>query len=282
MACRDIVLTALTYPDATPDRSLRSGVALAHRLGGDLTLLTMRVDIPTVGNALARALMDFDRLAGLEEARSAATAGLEAACAAIAAEESGVVLTTETLTAKLYEEADAVCRFARTRDLTLVPIGPEVAADRSLAEALLFNSGRPILVYPERLEITPSVGFQHVAIAWDGGAKAARAVADALPALARARRVSIFTALGEKPDMVSGGGRALVQHLGRHGITADVDERLGPDQSIGHSLSDFVADATPDLLVMGGVGHARVREFVLGGATAAVLEAPPCPVLMSH
>jgi nucleotide-binding universal stress UspA family protein len=226
--------------------------------------------------------MDFDRLASLEEARSAATASLEATCAAISAEESGVVLSSETLTATLYEEADAICRFARTRDLSLIPIGSEVAADRSLAEALLFNSGRPILVYPERAEIAPSDGFEHVAIAWDGGARAARAVADALPALARARRVSIFAALGEKSEVVSGGAQALVSHLARHGITAGIDERLGPDQSIGHRLSDFVADAAPDLLVMGGFGHARMREFVLGGATAAVLEAPPCPVLMAH
>ncbi|WP_337185615.1 universal stress protein [Phenylobacterium sp.] len=282
MPFRDILLTALTYPDATPDRALRSGVALARRLGGDLTLLVPRIDIPQVGNPLARALMDFDRIASLEEARSAATAHLEATCAAIAAEESGVAFRTEALSVTLYEEADAICRVARTHDLALTPIGPEVAADRSLAEALLFGSGRPVLVYPETAEVAPADGFRHVAIAWDGSARAARATADALPALARAARVTIFAALGEKAEVAAGAAAPLVRHLARHGIDAVVDERGGEGRPIGRRLGDFVADAAPDLLVMGGFGHARLRQFVLGGATAAILEAPPCPVLMSH
>ncbi|MDZ4373161.1 MAG: universal stress protein [Phenylobacterium sp.] len=282
MAFRDILMTALSYPDATPERALRGGVALARRLGGDLTLLIPQVDIPVVGNPLARAMMDFDRVASLAESQSAAAAGLEVMCARIAAEDSGVTLRTESLSATLYEETEAICRAARTHDLTLAPIGPEVAADRALAEALLFESGRPVLVYPETAEITPADGFQHVAIAWDGGAKAARAVADALPALRRAKTVSIFAALGDKPHVVTGGCASLVRHLSRHGVDANVDERLGADQSIGHRLADLVAETAPDLLVMGGFGHARLREFVLGGATAAVLESPPCPVLMSH
>jgi len=61
-----------------------------------------------------------------------------------------------------------------------------------------------------------------------------------------------------------------------------VDERRASSQTIGRLLADYVAYAVADLLVMGGFGHARVREFVLGGATDAILEAPPCPVLMSH
>lgn len=282
MTYRDLLLTALTYPDATPDRAIRSGVALARRLGGKLTLLTVRVDIPAINNALANAVVHLNEMAELEEARSAATAQLEAACARIAADQAGAEISTETITAKLFEEANAVSRAARTRDLTLVAIGPAVQADRDLAEAVLFGSGRPVLVYPEGAEIAPADGFDTIAIAWDGSARAARAVADALPILKRARAVRIFTALGDKPQAVKGAAAELVRHLAAHGITAAVDERLAQDQSIGHRLADYVAATRPDVLVMGGFGHARLREFVLGGATDAILRAPPCPVLMSH
>jgi len=278
----DLLLAALTYPDATPDRAVRSGVALAKRLGGGLTVLTVRVDLPELHNPIANALIHLDRLTELEESRSAAVARLEAMCARIAAEEIGAEVRVETIVAKLYEEADVICRAARTRDMTFVPIGPAVLADRGLAETILFGSGRPVLVYPEGAEISPADGFGTVAIAWDGGARAARAVADALPILRKARQVRIFTALGEKPQAIRGAAVDLIRHLASHGIASEVDERLAHDETIGHRIADYVADVSPDLLIMGGFGHARLREFVLGGATNAVLEAPPCPVLLSH
>ena len=282
MAYRDLLLTALTYPDATPELAVRSGVALAKRLGGELTLLTVRVDIPAMTNTLANALVHLDQIADLEEARSAATAQMEAVCARLAADQAGAVIHTESVIVKMFKEADAITRAARTRDLTLVSIGPAVQADRELAEAVLFGSGRPVLIYPEEPEITPGDRFDTVAIAWDGGARAARAVADAMPILQRAKTVRIFTAVGEKPQAVKGGAHDLVRHLSTHGISAIIDERQGQDRSIGARLVEYIEATRPDLLVMGGFGHARIREFILGGATKSVLEAPPCPVLMSH
>lgn len=282
MAYADLMLTALTYPDATPDRAIRSGVALARRLGGALTFLTVRVDLPQLHNALANALLKLDRISDMEQARSAANAELEAACARIAGEVFDKPLSTEVVTAELYEEAEVVARAARTRDLTLTPIGPAVLADRDLAETILFGSGRPVVIYPETADITPGDGFARVAIAWDGSRAAARAVADALPILIQAGEVRIFTALGDKPQAVKGTAAELQRHLRRHGVDAVIDERLDHDRAIGGRLAEYVAEVEPQLLVMGAYGHARLREFVLGGATEAVLEAPPCPVLLSH
>ena len=282
MPYADLLLTALTYPDPTPDRAIRSGVALARRLGGALTFLSVRADLPELHNPLANALLDLDRLARTEEARSAAAAELESTCARIAAEAADTTVQVETVRARLYEEADVVARAARTRDLTMTPLGPAVLADRALAEAVLFGSGRPLVVYPESAEITPADGFARVAIAWDGGASAARAVADALPVLARAAEVRIFTALGEKPQAVRGVAEPLFRHLQRHGLSPVLDERLARGESIGHCLAEFVDEVRPDLLVMGGYGHARLREFVLGGATRAGFEGPPSPVMLSH
>ena len=282
MAYRDLLLTALTYPDATPDRAVRSGVTLAKRLGGELTLLTVQVDIPAMTNALANALIHLNQMAELEEARSAAAARLEAVCARLAADQAGTAVRTISVVAKLFEETDAITRAARTYDLTLVAIGPVVQADRQLAEAVLFGSGRPVLVYPEDHEVARGDSFAAVAIAWDDSASAARAVADALPVLRRAKTVRIFTAIGEKPQAVEGSAHDLVRHLAAHGITAIVDERQGKDRSIGPRLAEYVAATRPELLVMGAFGHTRIRDFILGGATQSVLEAPPCPVLMSH
>lgn len=278
----DLLLVTLTYPDATPDRAIRSGVALARRLGGGLTLLTLAADIPTLRNPLANALIRMDQMAAIEEARSAATAKLEALCGRIAAEECGVDLRVETLKALMFEEADAVAVAARTHDLCLVPIGPSVLADRSLAEAVLFDSGRPLLVYPDALEISPADRPGRVTIAWDGGARAARAVADAMPLLLRAREVSVLVAVGEKPSARPGSARDLLRHLNTHGVPAGLEEVPAEGRSIGDLLTGYVRETGVDLLVMGGFGHARLREFVLGGATEAMLQEPPCPVLMSH
>ncbi|MBB3893392.1 nucleotide-binding universal stress UspA family protein [Phenylobacterium haematophilum] len=282
MAFADLLLPVLSYPDSTPDRAIRAGVALAKRLGGELTLLTMRVDIPKFGNVLANALIDLDRQGELEEARSAATARLEALCAQVAAETFGEPLRVETRCASLYEEGDAVARAARTYDLCLTPQGAAVEGDRSLAEAVLFGSGRPVLLYPDDQEFAPGSGVGKVAIAWDGSVRAARAVADALPLLARASEVRVFVALGEKPQAASGSASDLLRHLEAHGVSASADERPSQGQSIGVSMANYVRTEGVDLLVMGGFGHARIRQFVLGGATDAVLKAPPCPVLISH
>lgn len=282
MAFRDLLLPALTYPDATRDRALRSGVALARRLGGDLTLLTVQTDIPDLRNPLANALIRLDQLTEIEEARSAAAAQLEASCARIAAEAAGEPIEVKAIQARLYEEADCITRAARTRDLCLLPLGASVLAARALAEAVLFGSGRPVIVYPEDREIAPTPAFDIVAIAWDGSARAARAVADALPVLKRAREVRVFVGVDEKPQARAGLAEDLSRHLTKHGVPVGRDERLARARPIGQVLSEYVAAEQVELLVMGGFGHARLREFILGGATEAMLEAPPCPVLMSH
>lgn len=283
MSFKDLLFATFTYPDATPDRALRSGVALAARLGGKLTLLAARIDLPELHNRLANAFIDLDGMAADQEAQSAATAERAARCVAVAAEEAGVEVADLPRTAKLYEEGPCISAAARTRDVCLVAIGPEVAIGRSVAEAVLFESGRPVIVFPERVEVLAAPHFGTVAIAWDGGARAARAVADAMPLLAAAAQVRILVVTDDKPRTQAGAGADLVRHLKAHGVSrVVVDETPIGDRDIGRALADYVANHDASLLVMGGFGHARAREFVLGGATQRMLEAPPCPILMSH
>lgn len=281
MAYRDALLVALTYPDATPDRAIRSGVALACKLGGEFTLLTVRIDIPAVGNWFANRLFHFDDVAAEEEGRSAVAAQLETIWAGIAAEESGVVIHTQSAVARLFEEAEVIASLARTRDVALIGIGPQTPAGRRLAEPLFFGTGRPVLVYPEDEEVIAADRFDDIVIAWDGQAAAARAVADAMPLLQKANTVRILVVLGDKPAGDKGNAEELARHLLTHGVAATVEARSGTG-GVGSRLRDYVVEQRPDLLVMGGFGHARLREFMLGGLTQAVLDSPPCPVLLSH
>jgi nucleotide-binding universal stress UspA family protein len=282
MPFKDLLFATFTYPDATPDRALRSGVALGARLGGKLTLIATRIDLPELHHRLANALIDLDGMARDQEAQSAAAADRAAACVAVAGEEAGVDAICLPHTAKLYEEGPGVSTAARTRDLCLIAVGPAVAIGRSVAEAVLFGSGRPMIVFPEGVEVRPASHFDTVAIAWDGGARAARAVADAMPLLVQAAHVRVLVVTDEKPATTAGGAADLLRHLEAHGVSSVVDETALGERDIGRALADYVTIHDVGLLVMGGFGHARAREFVLGGATRRMLEAPPCPILMSH
>jgi nucleotide-binding universal stress UspA family protein len=282
MSFKDLLFATFTYPDATPDRALRSGVALAAKLGGKLTLIAEQVDLPELHNWLANTFIDLDGMARDQEARSAATADRAADCVAVAAEEAGVEAACLLRTAKLYEEEWCISTAARTRDVCLIAIGPAVANDRSVAEAVLFESGRPVIVFPESVEVLAAKNFDTVAIAWDGSPRAARAVADAMPLLTEATYVRILVVTDEKPTTKPGAAADLIRHLEAHGVSGVVDETPIGDRDIGRALTDYVAGHNVDLLVMGGFGHARAREFILGGATHRMLETPPCPILMSH
>src|SRR4029450_4325432 len=127
--------------------------------------------------------------------------------------------------------------------------------------------GRPVIVFPDSMEVLPAPHFGTVAIAWDGGAKAARAVADAMPLLVQASQVRILVVTREKSTTQPGAALDLVRHLEAQGVSSVVDEASIDKRDIGRAIREYIADRDVDLLVMGGFGHARAREFVLGGAT---------------
>lgn len=282
MEYRDILLAALTYPDATPNGALSAGVALARRFGPAVTALILQTQVKAPHNAVANALIDLDGLARGQAADSAERANGMAHTFLRAAEAAGLSGSTIVERTPQFGEADRICRHARTRDLCLMPIGPVVHADISMAEAVLFDSGRPLLVFPETAQLPEGDAFESVTIAWDGSRAAARAVGDALPVLKRAQEVRILTVVDEKPEAAAAAPAELASHLRRHDIRSAVVEVRADDEPIGWVLRRDLAASGADLLVMGGYGHGQLREFVLGGATISMIEAPPCPVLMSH
>ena len=105
---------------------------------------------------------------------------------------------------------------------------------------------------------------------------------DAMPLLKKAKDVEVvIVATGRaKTDEVTGAD--LGQHLARHGLKVDVKRITSPDIDVASTILSYAADSSADMIVMGGYGHSRLREFVLGGATRGILESMTVPVLMSH
>ena len=170
--------------------------------------------------------------------------------------------------------------LARHFDLVIVQQrAPDGPVNDSTVEAALFGSGRPVLVVPY-VHAAPA-RFGTVLIAWDESATAARAIGDALPLLKLADRVEVVTiAEPRRRERVSPPAR-LVQHLHRHGLEATFT-LLPPAGGSAETLLSRAADVGADLLVMGGYGHSRLRELVLGGTTRTVLASMTVPTLMAH
>jgi len=148
-------------------------------------------------------------------------------------------------------------------------------------ESVVVHTGRPVLIVPRSYE-KETVGSK-VLIAWNASKEVRRAVTDAIPLLKRAEvvDVAVFNADTE-PDMREEGSMTdLAVYLARHGVTVHI---LKPQQTrnIGGALLDIAAERQSDLLVLGGYGHTRFRQLLLGGVTRTILGESTVPVLMSH
>ncbi len=175
-------------------------------------------------------------------------------------------------------EATETAVRGRLFDLTVVarPESEGAAGGIATLEAALFDTGRPVLVAPPS---APSGTAGHVALAWNGTREAARAVWAARPFLAVAERISIVTVI---QDGWEASPVELATYLARHGVDAETHlVKLG-DVEVGERLLASAGQLEADVLVMGGYGHSRLRELVLGGATRSVLEQASLPVLMAH
>jgi nucleotide-binding universal stress UspA family protein len=223
-------------------------------------------------------LLNVTEMVKAAEATSRKSADHIFAALSSAAASRGVVLTTETLSCEPAGMTDAAAGRARYRDLVITAAEPDSDTTRGTAEALVFESGRPVLILPAS---GLGEGRRRVAIAWDGSRVAARAVADAMPLLLAAERVHVLTVVDEKP-LQAQAGRLLAEVLRDRGIAAEASSVEAEDRPIGATLQDDAMALGAGLLVMGGYGHSRLRDFVLGGATLGVLNDPKMPIMMSH
>jgi len=180
---------------------------------------------------------------------------------------------------------DALIDHGRTSDLVVLgQEGERIQTDtpsRGLVGEVMLGLGRPAVVVPYAGEFKAAP--RRVMVAWNGSRESAVALNSALPLLSRADRVTLFhlAEVNEAEDARPLLQPHLVAWLERHGIEATVD-RLAGDAPISDALLSRLCDLEIDMLVMGGYGHSRVRELVLGGMTREILARMTVPVLMAH
>jgi nucleotide-binding universal stress UspA family protein len=121
-------------------------------------------------------------------------------------------------------------------------------------------------------------------VAWNASREAARALNDAIPLLEDAENVTVLSVNPKRGIRGEGDLPAadIALHLARHGMKAEASYVVAEDIGVGDALLSRAADLGSDLIVMGGYGHSRLREIVLGGATRTVLRHMTVPVLLSH
>ena len=268
----------VTYTDPNSDAIARNAVAVARLLDADLHALAVNVDIPAISNALSRFLLDVPEM--IREAETSSRKRGDALLAAIEeqAKGAGVTVTLERIAETPPLLGATAGLHARYYDISLLGWEADNPTSRATAESVIFGSGRPAVLLPEAIEIT---AFEHVAVAWDGSRVATRAISDARPFLALAKRVSVLSVLDEKPVAADEGER-LAAVLRRSGLAAEAVPLRGGGIPVAQTLQEKARERGCSLLVMGGYGHSRVRDFVIGGATEGVLRSLAMPVLLSH
>lgn len=282
MAYKDLLLQLSSYPEATTPVAVEQAVSFAKSLDARITALTFEIEFHVPPNPLALALLNVHGMVAAERSKSVGQARELMRVFDAAAAQRGVASDHIVEQAQSALIPELVAEHARLRDLTVIPIGDSASFQQYLPECVIFNSGRPVLVLPETAKNPKGIALDAVAIAWDFSRPAARAIADALPILQRAKTVRAVTFTNEKKIQTRRSGVDLVRHLACHGVDVVFEEENVGGQSIGRALEAYVASRKIDLLVMGAYGHSRMRDFVLGGATKSMVASPPLPVLLSH
>jgi len=200
----------------------------------------------------------------------------------VASSRAGISAEQLMLSASLSGAGDRFARMARRFDLAIVGQGqPEMSSmDQIIGETTLFESGRPMIMVP-CIQKGP-FKIDNVMICWDGSRAAARAVADAIPILGKSARVEIVIITNEPGKQYDIEGADIGQHLARHGLKVNVHRLPGGGIDVADALLSYAADSSADFMVMGGYGHSRLREFVLGGVTRSIFQSMTVPVLLSH
>ncbi len=271
------LLVPLQY-SAADAAALDAAAALASAHGARVAVLAAIAFPMPVTSEWGMAVLTLNQ-ADFDALRATAAAAGEAACQRL--RRAGVEAELRVVESLLQWPEETAALHACHADLAILGRSEDSRFPIAFS-ALLLDSGRPVLVVPEgtKLMVPP----RRVVLAWQPRREAARAIHDALPLLPRDARVDVLmvdpdigeTAPGDAP------GADIAAHLARHGAQVLVVSQARAGRSTGTVIVDHAAAAHAELIVMGGYGHSRWREQVLGGATRTVLEQSTVPVLFAH
>ena len=272
-------LPLVPYPDPLLPRAGSNAMTVAARLDMEVHALAVNVQIPSVSDAFSKFLLTTPELIRQANSRSREHGEDILRIVTDQAKLAGVKLVVDRMETPLAMLGGLAAERARYFDCSLIGWEADSHGFHTLAEDIIFGSGRPAILLPGSVKPAP---FDHVAIAWDGSRVAARAVADAAPLLARASRVSVITVIDEKELREENPGARLARGLQERGLLAEPLAALNDGGDIAITLQENAIQSGAGLLVMGGYGHTRIRDFVLGGATDGVLRDLRLPILISH
>lgn len=288
MAIRKLLLP-LTGTSAG-EAALSTALMMARHWGAHVTALHVRVDArdvaPLAGEGLSGAMIEEMMTATERESNDRARAVrtmFERFVAdhnvVVAEARAGAETATASFAAVMGREEDLVAQQARLADLTIVP-HPDSGEDVSSSDALhavLFDSGRPVLIAPHR---APATIGTRVCLAWNGTAESAASALAALPWMQRADAVRILAA--DEYQRRGPGAQELAAYLALHGVDADIATFRPIDREVGAGMLAAARDFGCDFLSMGAYSHSRLRQLILGGVTRHVLENAALPVMMSR
>lgn len=177
---------------------------------------------------------------------------------------------------------EACSRAARASDLVILG-GRNTRAPYHAPDVadVLMGCGRPVLVTPPTRVRNP-VG-EHALVAWKDCREARLALTGALPLLQRARGVTLYAICsGEENEAVDAELADVVRFLARHDVAAEPVIALRDEASAGRQILNEALARSAGLIVAGGYGHARLREWALGGVTHSLLAESTLCLLLAH
>ena len=273
------ILIGLTQESDPEEASsaLGYGLSLAREAGAHVTVQAASLKLILTHAFVSKIA------AGLVAAENRRLDALENAVADTVRQEaatSGLACTTEAPQLAYPDLVRGFAALARMHDLTVLDAEPvALAVDRGLIEAVLTDSGRPLIVVPPGREVFAGT---RVVVAWDGSAKAARALNDAMPFLRAAEQVELVSVTGEKELENTVPGTEIGPHLTRHGVNATVLDLPAMDGDVAETLRNHAILTRADMIVMGAFVHSRLRQMVLGGTTQSLLKQCPVPLFLSY
>ena len=275
---KDLVVNLM--PGAERDPAADYAISVATALDAHLAGVAFTYDpvIPStvMGGGIPADLIEAQRAESMRAAR-AATTRFEAA-----AKRASLSFDVRTLNASSAGAGDVFARVARRFDLSVVGQAPRetTVLQDLIIEGALFEAGRPVIVVPYIQK--DELKLERAMLCWDGSRAAARAIGDALPFLERAKRVEVVIVAGDRGKSDEMPGADMGEHLARHGLNVTINRIPAGEIDVADAILSYAADSSADFVVMGGYGHSRLREFILGGVTRSMLASMTVPVLLSH
>jgi nucleotide-binding universal stress UspA family protein len=277
MAIKSVLYSFLLEDGEVPTRDVESAVAFARAHAATLTIAIASPKFEATTGFLVGEVQGMIREVNARRGDAAEKAAT--LIGKIAPDPASI--RCQIVHEPYYKVQQRLVALARVNDLTLLSRSANGSPlDRDLAEELLFESGRPLILLP--LDKAMTAPLQRVVVAWDGTARAARAVGDAIAILSEAQEVDVVSITGVEDDAKFLEGTGIAEHLSRHCRSVTFTAQPAPTGGIAAALRERMSETGADLLVMGGFAHSRIRQMVLGGVTREMIDGAPFPVLMSY